>query len=279
MPPWGHCIRTDVRSATAAQGRTLRRVTGPVGPVIVQLSDVHIGSRLGRRHAAAVDELSRVVAAVAALDVTPDLVLVTGDLVDHGRHDEYVELLDALDALPCRYVLVPGNHDDPDVLRGTVASRTITDDPLARTVDLGAVRVLTLDSWVAGWEAGRVGREQCVWLDGELAGDPRPSIVAVHHPPIAIGHAGLDGMRLVDADALGDVIVRHPNVERVVCGHVHRAITARWSGTIVTAAPSCVRQFAPTFGPEPSFGVTDEAPAFVVHVWVDGALASHVVAI
>jgi 3',5'-cyclic-AMP phosphodiesterase len=254
-------------------------MTATVGPVIVQLSDVHIGSRLARRGSTPGAELRRAIDAVASLDVVADLVLVTGDLVDHGREEEYDELLDVLDDLAQPFVLVAGNHDDPAALARVVERRMPEGAPLRRVVDLGAVRVLLLDSSVPGWEAGRVGQAQCAWLDGELAADTRPTIVAVHHPPMAVGHAGLDRMRLVDADALGHVIARHRHVERIVCGHVHRAITARWCDTIVTTAPSCIRQFAPTFGPEPSFGVTNEAPAFLVHVWVDGALASHVFAI
>ena len=254
-------------------------VTATSGPVIAQLSDVHVGSRLARRGSTPIAELRRAVEAVAALDVPADLVLVTGDLVDHGLEDEYDELLDVLGALVPPFVLVAGNHDDPAALARVVERRVPDGAPLRRVVDLGALRVLLLDSSVPGWEAGRVGPAQCAWLDGELAADARPAIVAVHHPPVAVGHAGLDGMRLVDAEALGAVIARHRHVERIVCGHVHRAITARWRGTVVTTAPSAIRQFAPTFRPEPTFAATAEAPAFLVHVWVDGALASHVVEI
>jgi 3',5'-cyclic AMP phosphodiesterase CpdA len=246
--------------------------------VFVQLSDVHVGARrLARGEATPVGELRRAVAAVGGLDVPADLVLLTGDLVDHGASGEYDALLDALAPLPCPFVLVPGNHDDPAVLADVAARRGVP-GALARDVGLGPLRLLTLSSYVAGSDGGRVGPDQLAWLDGELAADGRPTVVAVHHPPVPIGHAGLDTMRLADGDALGHVVGRHAHVERIVCGHVHRAVTVRWRGTVVSCAPSVVRQFGVTFGPEVRFPKTDEPPAFVVHAWVGGALASHLVA-
>lgn len=47
----------------------------------------------------------------------PDVVLATGDLTDHGTADEYVMLRDILDELEAPLFLIPGNHDETDVLR------------------------------------------------------------------------------------------------------------------------------------------------------------------
>ena len=256
----------------------------PVAPaaVLVQLSDVHIGSRLGRRRADAYDELRRAVAAVAALDLAVDLVVVTGDLAEHGRAAEYAQLVAALDELPCPYVLAAGNHDDPSSVRALMADRLPLAPGLASVTyaaDVGPLRLLVLDSCVPGRDHGRVGPEQCAWLDAELRAYVRPTVVVVHHPPVAIGHALLDTMFLADADALGAVIERHAHVERIICGHVHRAVAVRWRGTVVTTAPSGIRQFGPAFRPDAPFVLSDEAPGMAVHVWVAGALVTHVIAI
>ena len=250
--------------------------------VLVQLSDVHVGSRLGRHRADAHDELRRVVAAVGALDVVVDLVVVTGDLAEHGDAAEYTELVAALDELPCPYVLAAGNHDDPTTLRALMAGRQPFAAGLAGVtfvVDVGPLRLVVLDSCVPGQDHGRVGPEQCAWLDAQLRADTRPTIVVVHHPPVAIGHSLLDTMYLEDADAMGAVIERHAHVERIICGHVHRAVAVRWRGTMVTTAPSGIRQFGPAFRPDAPFVLSDEAPALAVHVWVGGALVTHVIAI
>ena len=38
---------------------------------------------------------------------------------------------------------------------------------------------------------------------------------------------------LFDDEALACVLKRHPRVERVLCGHVHRAMHAAWANTVV----------------------------------------------
>ena len=42
---------------------------------------------------------------------------------------------------------------------------------------------------------------------------------------------------LTDGAALAAVIGRHPQVERVLCGHVHRSVQCRFAGTIAQIAP------------------------------------------
>src|SRR5690242_9523809 len=55
--------------------------------------------------------LARVVAALNALDPPPDLVVVTGDLCDHGTPEEYAHLRRLLAPLAMPFFLIPGNHD------------------------------------------------------------------------------------------------------------------------------------------------------------------------
>jgi len=71
---------------------------------IAQLSDLHIGPHTSRRF------IERVVAATRAL--SPDLVAVTGDLIDDRSEDVavYARTIGALDA-PHGVYIIPGNHD------------------------------------------------------------------------------------------------------------------------------------------------------------------------
>jgi 3',5'-cyclic-AMP phosphodiesterase len=78
-----------------------------------------------------------------------------------------------------------------------------------------------------------------------LAEQPkRPTVVAVHHPPFLTGIGHMDKIGLADSAAFADIIGRHAQVERVLSGHVHRPIHARWAGTIASIAPSTAHQVA-----------------------------------
>jgi uncharacterized protein len=74
------------------------------GLVIAQVSDLHVGPHTSRRF------LSRVVNAVR--DARPDVIAVTGDLVDDRAEDvsAYASALGELDA-PLGVFMIPGNHD------------------------------------------------------------------------------------------------------------------------------------------------------------------------
>src|SRR3954467_1174093 len=87
--------------------------------LLVQLSDTHIRlpGQLAYRRVATSVHLARAVAAVNRLPQPADAVVVTGDLTDFGRLDEYAQLQTLLAPLACPVYLMPGNHDDGAALR------------------------------------------------------------------------------------------------------------------------------------------------------------------
>ena len=233
--------------------------------VIAQITDPHIlaaGEQLG----GVIDTagyLRDAVAHVNGLVPQPDLVVITGDLTDGGSREQYDNLAELLAPLQAPFVLLPGNHDVPKTLAEVFPGRASWPSAL----EVGPLRVLLLDDSVPGSPNGLVGEEQLAWLDAELSRSSAPTIVAVHHPPYATGISHMDRMGLDDAEALGDVIERHPHVARVITGHLHRHITTLWRGTVVTTTPSVAHQVA--------LDLTDgearwrrEPPAAHLHVWL-----------
>ena len=87
--------------------------------LIAQISDMHI-KKPGEQLYGRIDTqgyLERAVAHVNALDPRPDIALITGDLVDGGKVEEYANLKRMLSALHMPFYLIPGNHDARDQLR------------------------------------------------------------------------------------------------------------------------------------------------------------------
>jgi hypothetical protein len=71
---------------------------------------------------------------------------------------------------------------------------------------------------------------------------------------------------------------RHPNVQRVVCGHLHRTIVRRFGGTIASTAPSTGHQIAADFDPAMPARWNLEPPGFQLHrLDDDGEVVTHVV--
>jgi 3',5'-cyclic AMP phosphodiesterase CpdA len=250
--------------------------------LIAQITDTHIKPEgtLAYRRVDTAGFLARAVDHILHLDPQPDCVLATGDLVDGGTAEEYQRLRHLLAPLPMPVCLIPGNHDDRDALRRVFADHAYMPRTgfIQYVIDDGPVRLIALDTLVPGSGGGLMDTERIAWLDARL-GEARskPTLVFMHHPPFKTGIAYMDTIGLEGADALGDVVRRHPQVERVVCGHLHRSIQSRWAGTVASTAPSTAHQLSLDVRQEAALGWTLEPPGYALHLWrEDVGLVSHV---
>jgi hypothetical protein len=97
----------------------------------------------------------------------------------------------------------------------------------------------------------------------------------MHHPPFATGITYMDNYGLNNAADFGKVIGRHPQVERILCGHLHRAIDRRFAGTVAGTAPSTAHQIRINLVPDASISFNFEPPGYQLHTWQDGSLVTH----
>ncbi len=255
--------------------------------VLVQLSDPHIVAP-GRLLMDRIDTpalLARAVSSVGALHPPASAVVLTGDLVDRGSADEYAHLQQLLAPLTCPVWLMPGNHDAVEAMRQVFSDHAeltpVDDESLAPFVlwvrEVADMRLVALDTVVAGAAYGSLCKHRLAWLDRTLAAGPQqPTIVAMHHPPFATGIGHMDDIGLREgSDALADVLRRHPQVERVVCGHLHRPIVRRFGGTVAMTVPSTAHQIVLDLreGGPPAY--RREPPGYALHKIVGGAVVSH----
>jgi 3',5'-cyclic-AMP phosphodiesterase len=183
---------------------------------IVQMSDIHVGSRLFRPDLmeAAIEE---------ANEIVPDLVAIGGDLTTDGYPWEFEEAKGYLDRLECPNVVVAmGNHDARNVgYRHFEDMFGPRERSLVVSVPEGEAKVVVLDSTKPDLDEGEVGREHYAWMDSEFRGwDRGPKILVVHHHILAVPGTGRDRNNLRDA---GDVmaILRELKVDMVLAGHRH----------------------------------------------------------
>lgn len=250
--------------------------------LIAQITDLH-GVEEGHLAMDAVDTNRAVERAVERLNLfrpPPDLVIITGDLVNDGRPAQYAALARRLAALAPPYIVLPGNHDDRRALRAAFAEHDYLpegDGPLDYAVDRGDVRIIALDTSRPGRSGGQLDTDQLAWLDGRLGETPqRPTLVALHHPPFDTGIGFMDRIGCAGGPALARVIARHPQVERVISGHVHRPVETRFAGTIASIAPSIAHQIPLALGETGSIDAwLSEPPGFALFHWNGAGLVGH----
>jgi len=249
--------------------------------LIAQITDLHLGLELEIAGARVdtVERLERAVGHLNALEPLPSLVLATGDLTADGRPEEYRTLAERLGRLSVPVFLMPGNHDHRERLRAAFPGHGHLPQTgfLHYAVEAGTLRILALDTLEPGASGGLLCERRLEWLEARLAEAPgRPTLIAMHHPPFATGIPSFDEMGCRGGDALGRLVSAHGGVEAVVCGHVHRAISARWSGTVAHVCPSAAFQYPFELGRVEHLEPSPEPPACMLHLWVEGrGLVSH----
>ena len=255
--------------------------------LIAQISDLHVmlPGQLAYGIFDTAGNLSRCVAQIMQANPVPDVVLVTGDLVETGAADEYRRLRDLIAPLTMPLYLIPGNHDDRPALRAGFRDHTYlprAGGPVRYAVEDFDVRLIALDTVIPGEDGGTLDAAQLDWLDATLSAAPRrPTLVLMHHPPIKTGIRCLDEIALDAASAsrLGAIIERNRQVERIVCGHVHRGILARWRGTAVSVCPSTAFQYVLDLRENGLNSPTGEPPAYQAHYWNGTELVTHTIAV
>jgi len=247
----------------------------PAPFLVAQVSDPHIGGDWGG--ADPVAGLTEVLAAIRALPDPPDVLLVTGDLVDNGTDEEYAQVQELLAAVGAPLYVLPGNHDRRAGLRARFGIPGDPSAPVQYAADLGPLRLVALDTTIPGHAAGELDSDRLDWLDAELTRAPEhPTLLAMHHPPVSTGMAPWDEIGLAAADraALEEIVTRHPQVQRIVAGHIHQPLLATLAGRPVLSIPSTYVQARVDFG-APEIQLGPGRSGFAVHAVIDGAISSY----
>ena len=255
--------------------------------LIAQISDLHVmlPGQLAFGMVDTAARLARCVAQIVQADPAPAIVLATGDLVESGAPDEYRRLRELLAPLTMPLYVIPGNHDNRAALCAGFRGHDYlprAGEPVHYAVEDFAVRLIALDTVIPGADGGTLDDRELEWLDTVLSAAPgRPTLVLMHHPPITTGVRRMDEIALdaTSASRLGAIIERNPQVERIVCGHVHRGIFARWRGTAVSVCPSTAYQYMLELRDTALTCSTGEPPAYQAHYWSGTELVTHTIAV
>jgi 3',5'-cyclic-AMP phosphodiesterase len=250
--------------------------------LVCQITDLHVRlpGELSRRVVDCAALLEQCVDAILRLPQQPDVVVATGDLVDGGRVDEYAHVRQLLAPLSMPVYLTPGNRDERAALRSAFSDHGYLHQwqPFIQyVIDDWPLRIVALDTVVPTESGGRLCAERLAWLERTLASErDKPTLLIMHHPPFPtfigrMNQHGFDG-----SESLAAIVARNPQIERVLCGHIHRSVTFRFAGTIASICPSTAHQTTLNLASDavPTFML--EPPGFQLHAWKQGVgVVSH----
>ncbi len=245
--------------------------------LIAQISDFHLkpGGGLAYGVADTAGALERVVSHINRLPQQPDVILITGDIADGGAPESYFLAGELLGGLKAPMLIVPGNHDQKvSLLAAFPEHRYLSQwvhgncgDYMCYCIEEFAIRLIGIDTVTPGCHGGGLGPNRLNWLDRKLRERPDdPTLIFMHHPPFpsAIGH--MDKEPFEYREAFKILVSRNPQIERITCGHIHRAISRRFAGTLATVCPGVGMQLDLNLKPDAPSGFVLEPPALLLHI-------------
>ncbi len=253
---------------------------------IAQITDLHITTNRDPLNKARNEHrLRTVLKAIHNLKPRPVAIIASGDLVDRGEHEEYLELKRIFDAIEIPLHLGLGNHDRRTPFRAVFPQTPVDENGFVQyAADLGGLRLVMCDTLDEGQNDGSFCDRRAASLLRLLEQHSHmPTIVALHHPPI---HSGIQWMDPApDADwiaRLEKALKGRTQILSVVCGHVHRAFHGIFAGQMVSASPATSIQLTLNLTavdfrvPDGREILVDEPSGFTLLMWDKGRMTTHV---
>jgi 3',5'-cyclic AMP phosphodiesterase CpdA len=191
---------------------------------IIHISDLHFG-REGKNLLPAFQKIME--------EINPDLVVVSGDFTQDARIAEFKRAQSFLEALPCKFFCVPGNHDIPN---SKLWERFLTPYRRYKTFiskDLCPIMEFP-DAVFAGLNSARRMLPHWNWANGAISDaqlrrvkkiygehETRWRVCVFHHPIHKIEEAPIDITVFGARRALHELSAMR--VDLVLTGHLHHA--------------------------------------------------------
>lgn len=252
--------------------------------LIAQMTDIHIGFDPDAKP----EELNRVRFRTTLNRVlnSPnpiDMMVLSGDLTDHGDRESFEKTAALLSACPFPLYPMVGNHDTREELLHAFPATPSEGGFIHYAVEREGLRIIMLDTLEPGRHGGAFCEARQAWLAGELADNPAtPTLIFMHHPPVISGIGWMDpGAEEGWIHRFGAAVEGHSQILAIHCGHLHRPIHTSFRGIPLSVTPSVaplvamdLRTIDPD-GPDGRDLITTEPPSYAIHRWENGTLLTH----
>lgn len=241
--------------------------------LIVQITDPHLRTDGCDPCHDPAQAMRRAFAMIAAMDMRPAVIVLTGDIIDRSAAD-YAHAIALLREAPVRLLPLSGNHDRPEAFREAFADWVpFAQDHLSFVEPLDDAILVGLDSNLPGGRGG-VDDARLDWLSDTLSSAQAPVILALHHPPFPTHTPHLDRAAFVGADALASCL-KGGQVDRIIAGHSHRGIQSIWAGIPASTCTAIGHGLTLSLSGKTPHRPVDAVPGYELHQLRSGSIVSH----
>jgi 3',5'-cyclic AMP phosphodiesterase CpdA len=252
--------------------------------LIAQMTDIHIGFAPDEKP----EEFNRLrfratLARILDAPNRPDMLVLSGDITDHGDRESYERTAELLAACPFPVWPMVGNHDTRAELLHAFPQVKAEDGFVHYVLEQDGLRIIFLDTLEEGRHGGAFCERRQAWLETRLDEAPAtPTLIFMHHPPVVSGIEWMDPaadepwVRRVAAALRG-----RQQVLAIHCGHLHRPLAGSFEDIPLCVTPSVAPLVAMDLrpidrnDPDERDLITTEPPTYAMHRWDGASLVTH----
>ncbi|MDD1636205.1 MAG: 3',5'-cyclic-AMP phosphodiesterase [Methylococcaceae bacterium] len=199
-----------------------------------------------------------------------DLILLTGDLAQHPSPASYQRILNSLEVHNTPSICLPGNHDDYQLMQQIFNTGLVS---CKKQIFLENWQLICLNSQIPGEPGGRLSKEELLFLEDCLTGNPNHhALIAVHHHCLETKSAWMDTMIIENSQELLAIINQYPQTKAITTGHIHQDMDITIEGLRFLGTPSTCFQFKPK---SVTFSLDSTAPGYrLIKLYEDGRIES-----
>ncbi|MFW6215694.1 MAG: metallophosphoesterase family protein [Alkalispirochaetaceae bacterium] len=228
--------------------------------MIAHLTDLHLSLPGERPRGIGVNEqFSKTLTDL--LSFRPELLVITGDLcLDTGNLEVYRLCREFLDRTGVEYQLLPGNHDDPELM-DEVFEKGLSEGGSGSGRFHRRIRRAGEELVLFDLPAGEVREEDLSWLERNLQESEAEEILLfMHYPPIPLPVSHMEeNYPLRRRDEVARVIRNSGRKVYIFCGHYHAELAVQGPNCALYLTPSTFFQITPLVE---SFAVDHRRPAW-----------------
>lgn len=201
-----------------------------------------------------------------------DLLLLTGNISGDGSYASYETVNNLITPLKIPTYWLAGDCDRDRIMEDCLNTGMFSQ---RKVFERGGWHFILLNSCVVGSSYGFLSAQTLDWLEQHLIqATPKPTLIALHHPPFPIGSDWLDKSCLQNSEEFLAVLDRHHHVKLVLFGHIHQEYHRHRQGVDYLGTPSTCVQFQPQSS---TFKLDNRFPGFrLLQLYPDGTWKTQV---
>jgi Icc protein len=241
---------------------------------LIQITDTHLYSNINQELLGTnpFESFKAILETIKHKEILPDLFILTGDLSQDGHPLSYEYIADEMSDFNVPCYVVPGNHDNPDILTTVYPRGNIHNQ---KHLVLPNWQIILLNSYKNQSVEGHLSTDELHFLTNCLTQQQNlPAVIMLHHPAWTVGSDWVDRLRLDNCEEFWAICKKHNQIKMVVSGHVHQEYSTKINNIECFSTPSTTIQFKPNVN---HFELDDQPQGYrVIELYDDGKTISKV---